>query len=571
MSFISHMARRAFLLAGLIAALGVGSGRSLAQDERPSAPKLVVVVVVDGLGEHQLDQFRPRFKSGLKQLLDKGAWFTRAEYGQSTTVTATGHATIVTGAYAYRHGQVSNEWFDPRTEKEVYCCEDPAFKIVGEVSKDKHPGTSPRNLLVTTIGDELRLATGFKSRVFGVSMKDRGAILPAGKGGTAYFFSSETGRFVTSSYYLKDGRYSDWWTRFHAGAPQNFWFQRDWQPESAQPASADPAEPPSAAPQTDGPAGFGTRFPHRLDGGGKKPDATYYKALLNTPYSHQLLTSFCGALLDGEGLGNNPAGCPDLLAVSYSSHDYINHRFGPESPESEDDLLKLDGIFADFLGLLDRKVGLKNVLLVLTSDHGFSVAPGTWTDKVRLEADRIYGDELLAKVNRRLRNKFGFEKMATAFVPPTVWLDYELIDQRNLGRAAVEEECAAALASLPGVHSVYTRTQLERGEVPRTRLGSMVSRTWHPRVSGDVLVIQKDGWMFAAKRDDTAAPTGATHGSPWEYDTRVPVVFLGDAWVKEGRSAKAAEPTDIAPTLAEILRIPPPSGCEGRVLTEILK
>ena len=547
--------------------LALGAPFAVAQDAKAPAPKLVVVVVIDGLGEHQLDQFRGRFRSGLKQLLDQGAWFTQAEYGHSTTVTAVGHATIVSGAYPYRHGQVANEWYDPRTEKEVYCCEDPTQRIVGEVPKDKHPGTSPRNLFVTTISDELRLATGFKSRAFGVSMKDRGAILTAGRGGTAYFFSGETGRFVTSSYYLKDGRYPEWWTRFHEGAPANAWFQKDWQPDLAPPASLNPAEQPKA----DGAVGFGTRFPHHLDGTGRKPDATYYKSLSTTPYSHTLLTSFCRALLEGENLGKNPAGCPDYLSVSFSAHDYINHRFGPESPESEDDLLKFDGIFADFLGVLDRHVGLANVLLVLSSDHGFSVAPATWADKVRLEADRIYGDELLAKVNRRLRNKFGFEKMALAFMPPTLWLDYELIDLRRIPRKDVEEECVDVLMSLPGIHSAYTRTQLERGDVPRTKLGTMVSRSWNPRVSGDVLVVQKDGWMFAAKRDDTANPTSATHGSPWVYDTRVPVVFLGDAWVKHGRYAQPAEPTDIAPTLAEILRISPPSGSEGRVLTDILK
>jgi hypothetical protein len=558
---------RAVLRLLLILTLGAGT-LARAQDGRPPAPKLVVIVVVDGLGEHQVDQFRPRFKSGLKQLLDKGAWFTHAEYGQSTTVTATGHATIASGAYAYRHGLVGNEWFDPRTEKEVYCCEDPEYRIAGEVSKEKHPGTSPRNLFVTTIGDEVRLATEFKSRVFGISMKDRGAILMAGRGGMAYFYSGETGRFVTSSYYLKDGRYPDWWKKFHEGVPQNAWFQKDWQPETIPPTSADPAEPPVA----DGASGFGKRFPHRIDGTGKKPDPAYYKTLLSTPYSHQLLTSFCRALMEGEGIGKNASDCPDVLAISYSSHDYINHRFGPESPESEDDLLKFDGIFADLLGLLDRQVGLKNVLLVLSSDHGFSVAPSTWTDKVRLEADRIYGDELLAKVNRRLRIKFGIDKIAMSFMPPTLWLDYELIDQRKLGRKEVEDECADVLSSLPGIHSVYTRTQLQHGDVPRTRLGTMVSRAWNSKVSGDVLVIQKDGWMFAAKRDDTTTtPTGATHGSPWEYDTRVPVVFLGDAWIKEGRYAQHVDTTDIAPTLAEILRVAPPSGCEGRVLSEILK
>jgi len=192
------------------------AGRARSQDEKShatsarSAPKLVVILVIDGLGQHQVDQFGDRLTEGFGQLLKQGACFSHAAFGHSTTVTATGHAAVVTGAYPYRHGMVSNEWFDPKTEKGVYCVEDPAFHYVGEVSKQKHPGTSPKNLLVTTIGDELRLATQLKARVFGLSMKDRGAIIPAGKRGMAYFYSGDTGRFITSSYYLKDSKYPEW-------------------------------------------------------------------------------------------------------------------------------------------------------------------------------------------------------------------------------------------------------------------------------------------------------------------------------------------------------------------------
>jgi len=348
--------------------------------------------------------------------------------------------------------------------------------------------------------------------------------------------------------------------------PQNRWFQKQWTSKSAEQGSGDSPESPKA----DDTLGLGKRFPHKIGATGKQPDAAYYRALAETPFGHEYLTSFCGALLKGEGLGKNKSDVPDILAVSYSSHDLINHRFGPESEESEDDLLRLDGFLSDFLKIVDSQVGLSNALVVLTSDHGFSNSPEHWKKTLDLDADRIYADELLAKLNRHLRIKFGFDKMATTWVAPTVWLDYEFIDQRRLLRKEVENECAEFLVSYPGIHSVFTRTQLELGQVPYTKLGAMVSRSWHPRVSGDILIVQKDGWVISPKRDDPN-PTFASHGTPWEYDTRVPMIFMGEAWIKKGKYAGAAEPTDIAPTLAEILRIPPPSGSEGRVLTEILK
>jgi predicted AlkP superfamily pyrophosphatase or phosphodiesterase len=548
------------------------AGLARSQDEKShptgarSVPKLVVILIIDGLGQHQMDQLGDRFTDGFGQLLKQGAWFSHAAFGHSTTVTATGHATIVTGAYPYRHGQVSNEWFDPKTETGVYCVEDPAFHYVGEVSKQKHPGTSPKNLLVTTIGDELRLATQFKSRVFGVSMKDRGAILPAGRRGMAYFYSTETGRFITSTYYLKDSKYPEWWSKFHSDNPQNRWFQKQWISKSAEQGSGDSPEPPKA----DDTLGLGKRFPHKVGATSKQADSAYYRALVETPFSHDYLTNFCGALVKGEGLGKNKSDLPDILAVSYSSHDFINHRFGPESEESEDDLLRLDGFLSDFLKMLDSQVGLTNTLLVLSSDHGFSYSPEHWKKALDLDADRIYADEMLAKLNKHLRNTFGFDKMATSWVAPTIWLDYDFIDQRHLARSEVEKACAEFLLSYPGIHSVFTRSRLELGQVPYTKLGAMVSRSWHPRVSGDILIIQKDGWLFSAKRDEPT-PVTASHGTPWEYDTRVPMIFMGEAWIKKGKYAGSAEPTDIAPTLAEILRIPPPSGSEGRVLTEILK
>lgn len=552
-------------IAGLVVLLSgcrtlESSGFPAAQDRR--TPRLVVVLVVDGLGQHQLSKFRDRLgEGGFRRFLDAGAWFPNANYGHSTTVTAVGHATIVTGAYPYRHGMVSNDWFDRATKKIVFCTEDPDIVYLGEATKE-HQGTSPRNLQVTTLGDELRVATGFRSRVASVALKSYPSILMGGRLGSSWFYSASSGRFITSNYYRK--KYPDWWSDFHSSNPQNRWFGAEWAPLAPE-AAYEGA--PEARPFIANYKGLGKGFPHKVDGGKPKIGADYYAAMEGTPFGHEYLSQFSKELITREGLGRNPAGVPDIFAVSFSSHDFINHNFGPESKESEDDFLRLDRTIADFLQFLDGWVGAGNSLIVLTADHGFSPTPEYWRDTLRLEASRINPKEMLKALNDHLGQKFGMGVFATAWRLPTVWLDYDLIDQRRLARTEVEREAASFLSGLDGIHSVFTRTQLSQGLVPPTRLGLLVSRSWNSRVSGDLLLIQKDGWYFS----EAPSTMSAMHGSPWSYDTRVPLAFLGANWVKAGRYGPAAEPADIAPTLACVLDVPPPSGCEGRILSEILR
>jgi predicted AlkP superfamily pyrophosphatase or phosphodiesterase len=543
---------------------------------RGSSPKLAVIVVIDGLGQHQFAKFHDKVgEGGFRRFFDEGAWFSNASYGHSTTVTAVGHATIVTGAYPYRHGMVSNDWYDRKTKQVVFCVEDPDSKYVGEPTKE-HWGTSPRNLRVTTIGDELRLATAFKSRVFTASLKNYPAILTGGKLGTAYFYSPQTGRFITSDYYRKD--YPEWWTAFHARKPQDRWYGKDWTPLL-------PDEVYDGAPE--GRAflasykGLGKKFPHRIDGGPRKeidketkkdierppqlgPD--YYAAVEGTPFGHEYLAEFSKALITKEKLGKNPAGVPDFFVVSFSSHDFINHTFGPESKESLDDFLRLDRALADFFRFLDGWTG-GSAVVALTADHGFSFTPEYWKDVLKFEASRISPKEMLKALNEHLGGRFGLGQYAVTWRLPTVWLNYDLIDERRLARAEVEREAAQFLSALPGVHTVFTRTQLSNGWVPPTRLGLLASRSWNSQASGDLLLIQKEGWYFS----ELPSGMSAMHGTPWTYDARVPVAFMGADWIRPGAYSQAAEPADIAPTLAFLLGVPPPSGSEGRVLREILK
>jgi len=546
------------LCAGCQSAGGSGPSRGAA---RP--PKLIVAILIDGLGQHQVTRYRDQLgEGGFRRLLDEGAWFTNANYGHSTTITAVGHGTWLTGAHPYRHGMVSNDWYDRKTKKIVYCTEDPDSRNLGEPTRPGQ-GTSPRNLLVTTLGDELRLATAFKSRVFSVSLKDRGAILPAGHLGTPYFYSAQTGRFITSDFYQSE--FPKWWSDWQHDNPQNKWFGAEWKPLLDAEAYEGTVE---GQPYVSNYKGNGRKFPHKVTGGKPAPGPDYYAAIEGTPFGHEYLAEFAKALITHEGLGRNPSKVPDLFTISFSSHDFINHVFGPESKESKDDLLRLDRILADFFGFLDGWVGLDNTLITLTADHGFAYSPEYWKDVVKLEAGRINALEMLKRLNVHLSDRFGLGKYASAWRFPTIWLDYDLIDERRLKRADVEAEAAAYLSTYPGVHSVFTRTQLSEGRVPQTRLGQMVSRAWHPKLSGDLLVVQKDGSFFT---EGILLTFSASHGSPWSYDTRVPLIFLGNSWVKGGRYPQDAQVADMAPTLAHILTVPPPSGNEGRALAEILK
>lgn len=594
--------RRAGLLLFLTMLLaGCSSGATPARSPRdPQAPKLAVILVIDGLGQHQFARFRDRVgEGGIKRLFDEGAWFANASYGHSTTVTAVGHSTIVTGAYPYRHGLVSNDWYDRKTKKVVFCVEDPASKYVGEPTKD-HQGTSPRNLQVTTVGDELRLATSMKSRVFAACLKNYPAILMGGRLGTAYFYSPQTGRFITSDYYQKE--YPEWWTAFHSRHPQDRWFGKEWTPLLSDEAYEGAPEGRAFLANY---KGLGKKFPHKVDGGPvkveekeppkekvdeketpkEKPEdketkepkketfrppeigPNYYAAIEGTPFGHEYLAEFSKALIMSEKLGKNPAGVPDLFVVSFSSHDFINHTFGPESKESEDDFLRLDRTLADFFRFLDSWAGAGNVLVAFTADHGFPFTPEYWKDVVRLEASRINPKDMLKALNEHLSDKFGLGNYALTWRLPTVWLNYSLMDERRLNRTEVEREAAQFLATVPGMHTVFTRTQLTQGLVPPNRLGLLVSRSWQSERSGDLLLLQKDGWYFS----ELPSGMSAMHGSPWTYDARVPLVFMGPSWVKPGKYAQAAEPADIAPTLAFLLGTPPPSGSEGRVLREILR
>ena len=550
-----------FLLSLLILPRLVFSQSTANPSDEASLPQLVVVIVVDGLSQEQLTKYSDQFSpQGFKLLLDKGAWFTNAHFTHATTVTATGHATILTGAPPYRHGLIGNSWLDRETKTRVYCVEDSAHVHLDEAS-ETHAGTSPKNLKVTTLGDELLLSNGFKSRVLSVSAKDRAAILLGGKLGTAYFYSSKSGRFITSTYYAKE--YPDWWKKFYAGKPQDRWFGKSWEPLlSSQAYSGSAAD---GRPQHIDYNGLGKKFPHRVTGNLDEPGPAYYSALTSTPFGDDYTFEFVRAAVEGKGIGNNPNNVPDILAISFSSHDYVNHFFGPESKQAQDHSLRLDRTLAGFFAFLDEWVGLTDTLIVLTADHGFANTP-EYCQSLGLDAGRIDPAEMIQELNGALSSRFGSAQYTLSWMSPTIYLDRKLIKDKNLDPSQVENLAAKFLSTYPGIETVFTKTQIENGHFPPTPLARQVVLSWDPGRVGDLYLIPKTCWYLLMYPNALAA----THGSPHAYDTHVPLMFLG-RWFKPGRYGNTAAIVDIVPTLVHILGVRAPSGSEGSVLTEILK
>lgn len=544
----------------LFAMLLPGISRGADSPGRIAPPKLVLFMVVDGFPQEQLVKYYDQLgEGGLKRLLDQGAWYGNNHYSHATTYTGVGHATLLTCAHPYKHGVIGNDWIDKKTGQRLYSTEDKRHKYLDEETPE-HSGTSPYNIKVTTVGDELIYANG-KSKVIAISGKDRSAIGLAGRNGIAYMHSTLTGRFITSDYYME--AYPAWWQAFYADKPQDKYFGRQWtllREEAAYERSA-----PDGRPWSTDRKGLGTKFPHPVGGSAEKPDKTYYDVMMWTPYGDQLTLDFVKAAIEGEKLGANPAGVPDILAISWTSHDYVNHLFGPESRQSHDHLLRLDRVFAELFDYVDQKIGLDDVLITLSADHGFMNIP-EYAATRRLDAGRIDPEAMIAAVNEALSKRFGEGRYVTAWWNPTLYVDYALIEARQLDRVAVENAAQAFLRDYPGVEAVYTRTQLEEGRVPDTKMSKQVILAWHQQISGDIVVMNKPNWYLFAKPKTYAS----THGSPWSYDTNVPLVMHGAKWVKAGKYGDS-EVVDLRRTIAYILDVRPPNGCEGRVLAEALR
>ena len=492
-------------------------------------PKLVLAIVVDQFRYDYLTRFQADYNSGLATLTSRGAVFTNAHFEHFPTVTAVGHSTILSGATPSLSGIVGNEWYDHAARKQVTSVSDDSVQLLGGTPGKR--ASSPRQLLVSSVGDELKLAVQGKSKVIGISVKDRAAILPAGRmADAAYWFDDTSGNFVSSTWYFPD--LPGWVKEFNSSRVADRFVGQSWTP----------FDNPSAAPFRTMPAKAGEK---------------YFGQMERTPWGSEILEMFAEKAIEAEKLGEDT--WPDLLSVSFSSNDYVGHPFGPHDPAVRDISIRTDRILGRFLKFVDAKVGLDNVLVVFTADHG--VAPlAEYMQKQNMPGGRLLEQDVLDTVQKALADRFGPGNWVAGKSGPAPYFNRDLIREKKLDPAEVQEVAALAVRELPHIFRVYTREQLRHGQILEDRVGRRVGNSFHNQRGSDLFIIAEPYWVFEK--------SGASHGSPFNYDSHVPVIFMGQG-IQPGRYDRAIAVNDVAPTLAAILEIETPSGAEGRVLEEM--
>ncbi|UXH78756.1 alkaline phosphatase family protein [Roseateles amylovorans] len=557
------LTRRTWLLVPVLAALAACShtpsdattdavAAPLAPTTAPAAkpPKLVVFMVVDGLPIRQVLGYRDQLQpDGFRRFLDRGTWFANAYYGHGYTVTAAGHSVMLSGAYPQRSSIIGNEWRHPVTGDEVYNTEDSRYQYIGHKT-EPHAGTSPENYKVETVGDVLRTVQP-GSKMIGISGKDRGAILPSGHKGTAYMYMGSTGQFASTTYYMQ--KHPAWVESFNAAKPADQFFGKAWTPmlpESAYARSVPDGQPWQAN------SGNGNRLPAVLGANMDGPGPRFYGNILPSPFGDELTLAFARAAVEGEQLGADDQ--TDILSVSLSSHDYVNHAFGPESRLSHDHFLHLDRHLQSWFQYLDQRIGRGNYIAVLTADHGFMDTP-EWARGQGRDAGRINPAQVVGYVNAGLSKQYGEGRWVRGFSATGLQFDEALIQTKGLRNDDVYAKAKALAEEIPGVQVAFTRAQLAGNDTTTPFLEQM-RKSWHPDVAAPLQLVPKPGWMFGSRL------MGTTHGSPHEYDTHVPLLTWGPAWVGQGEVAQRVEVADLAPTLARILGIPAPRQAQGKLL-----
>lgn len=552
---------------------GLAGAPVVAQDSGPrDLPRLVLQITVDQLRGDLIDRYgRHLGVDGFRRLLDRGVHYVDAHHRHANTETIVGHTTLATGTDPAIHGMVANLWFDRIGGTQFYNVQDPAFPLVGaegvDATSEIDPtqraattdGRSPRNIMTSTISDEIALHFGPEAKVFGVSVKDRGAISMAGHAGTAYWFSKAEGRFVTSTFY-RDA-YPDWIAAWQATGVVDRYGDTTW--DLSAPAGAYMFAAHDDQPwETDFP-GFGRTFPHVW---GAADDRYFTTRLTLSPAGDEITSDFAKALIDAEGLGVDDI--PDYLSVSLSSTDYVGHLFGPSSLEAEDNMLRLDRTLADLLAHVDARVGLDQTLIVLSSDHGAPEHPD-YLATLGIEAGTFDFERVDTEPGFvRLSAEFGESRdLILNFSNPYLYLDTAEIDARGLDRTTVERAVAVELERLPGIAHAIPSAALRAGAVSRGKIQDAVLANFHPDRSGDVYIVFEPHWFIA---DFDGLHVASAHGSPWTYDTHVPVIVAGPG-IAPGRVARRVETVDVAPTIAAYLGTKPPSGALGRPLVETLR
>ncbi|HLG33240.1 MAG TPA: alkaline phosphatase PafA [Bacteroidia bacterium] len=536
----------AFLL--LLSSFVRAQERSETKQQHINKPKLVVGIIVDQMRYDFLFRYRDKYSStGFRRMMEEGFLCSNVHYNYIPTYTGPGHASVYTGTTPSIHGIVSNEWFEHSAGKTIYCVSDSTVTGVGGKSK-----MSPRNILTTTITDELRISSKMKSKVLGIALKDRGAILPAGHSANAAYWIDTTGNWITSSYYMQS--LPQWVTDFNKRNLQNEYLSQPWKTllpiETYTESTTDdtPYEEP-----------FHTElkpvFPHNLPAI-RTADADLLK---RTPFGNTMTKEFALAAIRGEDLGHRDS--TDFLCISFSSTDYVGHQFGIDAIETEDTYLRLDRDLSELLSFLDKWVGKDNLLVFLTSDHG-AANNAAYLSAQNIPAGVIDGEKIKKQLDALLDTLYGKGKYISEMSSHSVTLNQKELTAKNLNRKSVEEMIKKFLLSAPGIADAVTAAELlsepdNKTQRAMLRAGMNLSR------AADIYFILNHQWM-------DYNITGTTHGSGYDYDTHVPLLFRGGK-IPSGSSEQYHDITDIAPTICTYLNISMPSGCTGKVIEEIFK
>lgn len=509
-------------------------------------PKLVVGLVVDQMRWDYLYRFYNRYTNGgFKRLINEGFSVENTFIPYTPTYTACGHTCIYTGSVPAIHGIIGNDWYDPETKKNMYCTEDSTVVTVGSTPSSEG-NMSPKNMLTNTITDELRLATNFRGKVIGISLKDRGSILPAGhSANAAYWYQGSTGNWITSSYYMKE--VPTWIADYNKLKLANKFYAKNWQPLYPINTYVNSTKDENAY------EGRNSTFPH---GTAQFIDKNF-DAIRSTPYGNTITLDLAKLAILSEDLGQD--NITDFLAVSCSSTDYVGHAYGPNSIEAEDTYLRLDKDIEEFFNYLDKQVGKGNYTVFLTADHGAAHVPGFMAEN-KLPAGVVNDKEIASKLNTFLNEKFKVNNIVLKSMNNQIIFDHDKTAKADISFDVIKSAAIEYLKRFDGISNVVDISRIAQTTLPEIQK-KMITNGYNARRSGDLYYILNPNWF-------NGGSTGTTHGNWNPYDSHIPLVFMG--WgVKAGASNKTHYMTDIAPTLAALLHIQMPNGTVGEPITEI--
>jgi predicted AlkP superfamily pyrophosphatase or phosphodiesterase len=542
-------------------------GNVTVASEKPSQDiKLVLQITVDGLRADLLNRYANGFgKHGFKYLMQTGTVYTNAQYQHANTETIVGHTTLATGTFPSQHGMIGNVWFDRDASELAYNIEDADSPILptreqSSAGEQVDPaqklartkGRSPKVFLMPTFGDGLAAYYGGRSKIFGVSGKDRSAVAMAGKTGKAFWYSTDNGDFVTSRYYYAD--YPVWASSWNDQRRAEKYAGSEWAllTDKSSYLLADQDDRPYEADLK----GYGRTFPHRFGEAGNK---LLFTQLAVSPVGDELLLDFSKALISNEQLGQDAF--PDYLSISFSAVDAVNHFFGPSSLENEVVVRRLDNTLADLFRFIDQTVGLKHTLIILAADHGIADMPEYMTE-LGYAAGRLVPEEIVAAANQA-GQKLGIDEIVRFFYRPYIYLNDEKIVAAKLNPKKVEQAIADALTDFEGINlAVSIRSLTTEKSNP---LIEQVRNNQHVTRSGDIYIIQEPYWFLFDE-----GPVANMHGSPWRYDTHVPIMFAGQG-IDAQQISRLVHPVDVVPTIAALLGMTAPAAATGSPLREVLE